>query len=163
VIKVVGFFRRTPMIEFVQKGLSAISLAGEKLYESHVNEAIASVMEKEKIQLEFFCAVARPSEGPRYDFLIEFSGAAPTNNDAARMLASIEEKFHKQNREYDYVRQAQLLNYPVLKILKTGSFEKYRIRRMAGGAKEGQFKAPVLTAETGFEDNFEIERIVELP
>ncbi len=162
IIKVTGYFKRTPLIEFVQKGLGATSLAGEKLYESHVNEAITSVMEKEKVRLEFFCAVAKPMEGPRYAFLAEFSPPAPAEKDIVRILGSIEEELRRQNREYDYVRQAQLLGPPVMKILKLGSFENYRVRRIAEGAKEGQFKAPELTADCDFENNFDIEKIVGL-
>lgn len=164
IIKVTGFFKRTPLIEFVQKGLGATSLAGEKLYESHVNEAMAGVMEKEKIRLEFFCAVAKPLEGPRYAFLVEFSGPQPTDKDTARILASIEEALRGQNREYDYVRQAQLLDSPVMKILKPGSFEDYRARKTAkSAAGEGQFKAPELTADPDFENNFAVEKVVNLP
>ncbi|MFA6432196.1 MAG: GH3 auxin-responsive promoter family protein, partial [Candidatus Margulisiibacteriota bacterium] len=39
-IAVDGFFNNPPVIEFLQKGHNAVSLAGEKLYESQVNEAI---------------------------------------------------------------------------------------------------------------------------
>ncbi len=163
IIKVTGYFKQTPLIEFVQKGLGATSLAGEKLYESHVNEAITSVMEKEKVRLEFFCAVAKPMEGPRYSFLAEFSPPAPTEKDIVRILGSIEDELRRQNREYDYVRQAQLLGPPVMKVLKLGSFENYRVRRIAEGAKEGQFKAPELTADCDFENNFDVENIVGLP
>lgn len=163
IIKVTGFLDKTPLIEFVQKGLGATSLAGEKLYESHVNEAIARVLEREKILLEFFCAVARPLDGPRYSFLVEFSGAAPTDKDAVRILISIEEELCRQNSEYDYTRQAQLLGSPVMKILKKGSFENYRARRIAGGAQEGQFKAPGLTSDPDFENNFNIEKAVQFP
>ncbi|MFH1190388.1 MAG: GH3 auxin-responsive promoter family protein [Candidatus Omnitrophota bacterium] len=162
IVKVTGFFKRTPLIEFVQKGLGATSLAGEKLYESHVNAAIASVMEMEKVRLNFFCAVAKPAEGPRYAFLTEFSPPSPRRQDAARILAAIEKELHRQNREYDYVRQAQLLEAPVMKILKAGSFENYRARRIAEGAQEGQFKAPELTAESDFDKNFEIETTVDI-
>ncbi|MCX5678118.1 MAG: GH3 auxin-responsive promoter family protein [Candidatus Omnitrophica bacterium] len=164
IIKVTGFFKQTPMIEFVQKGLGATSLAGEKLYESHVSEAMTKVLEKEKIRMVFFCAVAKPLEGPRYTFMVEFSDPQPADKDTIRILVSIEEALRKQNREYDYVRQAQLLDSPVMKILKPGSFEDYRARKTAkSAAGEGQFKAPELTADADFENNFIIEKTVNLP
>jgi hypothetical protein len=163
VIKVTGFFKRTPLIEFVQKGLGATSLAGEKLYESHVSEAMSKVLEKEKIRLVFFCAVAKPLEGPRYAFLVEFSEPQPTDKDTIRILGSIEDALRKQDREYDYVRQAQLLDPPVMKILKPGSFEDYRVRKTTNNAAgEGQFKVPELTADPDFENNFVIDKVVNL-
>ncbi|MBN2453869.1 MAG: GH3 auxin-responsive promoter family protein, partial [Candidatus Omnitrophica bacterium] len=162
IIKVTGFFNKTPVIEFVQKGLGASSLAGEKLYESHVNEAVSRVIEKEKILLEFFCAVARPIDGPRYSLLVEFSNDNPSDAEAARLLGLLEKELRVQDREYDFVRNSQLLNDPVMKILRKGSFEKYRSRRIADGAQEGQFKAPQLTVDPDFENNFEIEKVITL-
>ncbi len=163
IIKVTGYYNNTPTIEFVQKGLGATSLAGEKLYASHIDNALVKVLEKEKFRLEFFCAVTQPSEGPRYAFLVEFSGAEPTDKEALRFLMSVEEELGKQDREYDFVRKSQLLASPVLKILKSGSFETYRARRISEGAQEGQFKATELTSDQDFEKNFEIERIILLP
>jgi len=162
IIKVTGFFNKTPLIEFVQKGLGASSLAGEKLYEAHINETMTRVLQKEKVLIDFFCAVAQPSDGPRYSFLIEFSGSTPTRERAGSVLASIEEELRIQNREYDFVRNAQLLDSPVLKLLKKGSFENYRLKRIAEGAQEGQFKAPQLTNNPDFEKNFDIEMVIQL-
>ncbi len=163
IIKVTGFFNKTPTIEFVQKGLGATSLAGEKLYASHVNDALAKVLESENFRLEFFCAVTKPAEGPRYAFLVEFSEPAPSDEIALKFLASIEEELGRQDREYVFVRKAQLLAPPSLKILKSGSFEAYRARKIASGRQEGQFKFAELTSDANFETNFEIERIIYLP
>ena len=162
IIKVTGFFNKTPMIEFVQKGLGATSLAGEKLYESHVNEAMSRALEKNRLVIEFSCAVARPDEGPRYVFLVEFSGDAPSDLQKKKLLLSIEEELCHENREYDFVRKAQLLKSPVLKVLGKGSFENYRSKKIGNGGQEGQFKAPQLTDETDFEKNFSIEEVVSL-
>lgn len=162
VIKVTGFFKNTPMIEFVQKGSGATSLAGEKLYESHVNDAMSGVMKERDVHLDFFCAVARPMDGPRYDLLVEFSQDMPAPAESVMLLESIDSHLRRQNREYDYVRQAQLLAPPALKILKKGSFEKYRSKRISEGAQEGQFKAPELTADADFEDNFETQQTIRI-
>lgn len=163
IVKVTGFYNKTPLIEFVQKGLGTSSLAGEKLYESHISAAVAKVIEKERIMLEYFCAVADPFDGPRYSFLVEFSGVAPAEEAIGRFLRSIEEALRIENREYDFVRNAQLLNDPVLKILRKGSFEGFRSRRISDGAQEGQFKAPELTADPAFAKNFDIEKTIQLP
>lgn len=163
IVRVTGFLNKTPLIEFVQKGLGASSLAGEKLYESHINETMTRVLKREKILIDFFCAVAKPLEGPRYVFLVEFSEKYPTAKRAARLLAAIEKELHVQNREYDFVRNAQLLNKPVMKILKKGSFENYRSKRIGEGAQEGQFKVPQITTNPDFERNFIIEKVVQLP
>jgi hypothetical protein len=164
IVKVDGFFNSTPMIEFVQKGSGATSLAGEKLYESHVNEAAARAAEKHGILLEFFCAVAEADAmlGPRYAFLVEFSGETPSAQKKKAFLASVEEGLLALDSEYLFTRNAQLLKAPALKVIRRGDFEKYRARRVSQGAHDGQFKAPELTADGKFEDNFTIEEEIPL-
>jgi len=164
IVRVTGHYNRTPLIEFVQKGSGATSLAGEKLYESHVSEAMARLIERERLRLEYFCAVAHPTSRPYYAFLIEFSGDTPVESYTSKLITLLESELRAENREYDFVRKSQLLYPPALKILRRGSFEKYRAKRTAGrSAGEGQFKAPELTADTSFEENFEIESVVDFP
>ena len=69
----------------------------------------------------------------------------------------IEEELQKENAEYKYVRDSQLLDAPILKIVKRGEFEKYRARRVKEGANDSQFKVPELTSDPGFQNNFAIE------
>jgi hypothetical protein len=161
IITVSGFFNNTPMIEFVQKGLNAVSLMGEKLYESQLNEAINRAVDKNKLLLEFFCAFAQPGKPPRYVFLVEFDGSVYSAG-KRELLKSIEEELKVENAEYKYVRDAQLLNPPILKVVKKGEFERYRARRVMEGANDSQFKVPELTSDENFQDNFVIEEEVSL-
>ncbi|MCX5686008.1 MAG: GH3 auxin-responsive promoter family protein [Candidatus Omnitrophica bacterium] len=155
VIIVDGFFNKTPVIEFLQKGHNATSLAGEKLYESQVNAAINSVVEKYNLSLALFSTAVQWDMPPRYVFLIEFDDARPPVS-GKELLISIDNELRNQNREYDYARQAQILNSPVLKILNKGSFEKYRAKKIRQGAHDSQFKAPELTADPEFVNNFDV-------
>jgi len=161
IITVSGFFNNTPMIEFVQKGLNAVSVVGEKLYESQLNEAVNRAVDKNKLILEFVCASVQPDKPPRYVFLIEFDGSVSQGGKRA-LLKSIEEELGKENAEYKYVREAQLLNSPILKVVKKGEFERYRARRVMEGANDSQFKVPELTSDTDFQKNFVIEEEVSL-
>lgn len=161
-IRVDGFFNKTPIIEFVQKGIGASSLAGEKLYESQVNDALNSALGRMNLLVEFFCALAEQKEGPRYSFLVEFSGILPSPDGKKRFLNILEEELRKHNREYDFTRSARLLGAPVLKVVRKGEFEKYRAMRIASGAHDGQFKAPELTRDTSFQNNFSIEEEIRL-
>jgi len=156
IITVDGFFNKTPMVEFVQKGLSAMSLAGEKLYESHVNEAINRAIDKNNILLEFFSASFQWERPPRYIFIVEFEKDVPMDK-KKELLRSIEEELYNQNDEYHNIRKAQLLNSPILKVVKKGDFEKYREKRISEGAHDGQFKVPELIPDSGFQNNFHIE------
>lgn len=161
IIRVDGFFNKTPVIEFVQKGLYATSIAGEKLYEAQVNSALNKVLEKERYFITFFSAVAQMGGTPRYALLAEFE-QEPTQEEKKRFLSSMEKALREENREYDYVRNAQLLGPPILKVVKAGSYEKYKAKRLREGAHDGQFKVPELTGDANFEKNFDIAEVVTL-
>lgn len=160
IVKVYDFFNKTPMIEFVQKGRGATSMAGEKLYESQVNESLKASCDATGLTIDFFCAVATPLDGPRYTLLAEFSGPGPSDERMRKFLVSLEVQLRIHNREYDFVRASQLLKEPVLKIVRKGSFEDYRARKISNGAPEGQFKAPRLTDDAEFEKNFSVEKTI---
>lgn len=156
IIKVNGFFKKTPVIEFVQKGLHAVSVMGEKVYEAHVNEAINRAAEKQDLVIKFFSAVVQMDKPPRYVFLVEFnSDPSPVKKRA--LLRSIEEELSKENQEYEYTRKSLVLGPPILKIVTPGSFERYRAKRIGEGVHDSQFKAPQLTADPGFQKNFTVK------
>lgn len=161
VIRVNGFFNKTPVIEFVQKGLNAISLSGEKLYESHVNEAINAANGKLKLAIRFFSASVQMDKPPRYIFLTEFTDDLPQDSKKA-LLKSVEDELCRCNLEYEDTRQRQELNSPILKVVKRGEFEKYRAKRVADGAHETQFKVPELIKDPDFQKNFSIEEEIFL-
>ncbi|MCX5668108.1 MAG: GH3 auxin-responsive promoter family protein [Candidatus Omnitrophica bacterium] len=161
IITVRGFFNNTPVIEFVQKGSNAVSVMGEKLYESQLSEAVNRAVDKNKLLLEFICASVQPGKPPRYVFLVEFDGGVSSGS-KRELLRSIEEELKVENTEYKYVRDAQLLNPPILKVIKKGEFERYRKARVMEGANDSQFKVPELTADENFQNNFVIEEEVSL-
>jgi hypothetical protein len=156
IVRVNGFFNKTPVIEFVQKGLSAFSMTGEKLYESQVNEAVNKASDTLKLLIRFFSATVQRDTPPRYIFLAEFDGS-PDRKQKRLLLGAIERELYNVNQEYEYVRNAGLLASPILKVVKHGSFERYKARRLSQGAHDGQFKVPELVPDPEFQKNFEIE------
>ena len=156
IITVDGFFNATPVIEFVQKGLNATSVTGEKLYESQVNEAVNKALEASKLLIEFFSASIEWGVPPRYIFLVELEGNPPHDKKKA-LLKYIEEGLCDQNAEYKDKRAQQVLGPPVLKMVKRGGFERYRAKKVKEGGHDSQFKVPELTSDMDFQKNFDIE------
>jgi hypothetical protein len=161
IITVVGYYNKTPVIEFVQKGLHAVSIMGEKLYESHVNEAVTRASAKAGIVLKFFSAAAHHGQPPRYAFLVEFESDVPAEKKRA-LLQSIEQELYSENAEYLYTRKIQVLGAPVLKVLERGSFEAYRAKKTAEGGHDTQFKPPELVDDPSFEGNFKVTEEIRL-
>ena len=161
VIRVVGFFNATPIIEFVQRGLNVTSITGEKLYESQVAEAVNKALDQHKLFIEFFTASIQWGRPPRYAFLIEFIENPPLDK-KKDFLRSVEEELRRINIEYGEKRESQRLSPPVLKVVRRGDLERYRIQKVKEGAHDTQFKVPELTTDLNFKDNFNIEEEIFL-
>ncbi|MBL7072159.1 MAG: GH3 auxin-responsive promoter family protein [Candidatus Omnitrophica bacterium] len=154
-IKVTGFFNKTPIIEFVQKGTSVTSAVGEKLYESQIVEAVKIATARLNVPLELFVAVVEWADSARYAFLVEFIEDA-TQEKKKELLLAIEKELCRLNEEYDFNRTSQELAHPVLKVLARGSFEKFRTTKIKEGAHDSHFKLPQLTSDQTFQKNFDI-------
>ena len=157
VVRVAGFFRKTPIIEFVRRSSAVTSLAGENLSESQINTAVMAC----GFPVEFFCAVAAVTPKPIYEFLVEFSRAV-SDEEGLSCLRRIDDELKRQNSLYKYSRDAELLEPPLLKAVKKGAFAAYRERLISKGAPDGQMKTPVLTADEKFADYFDIDRVIRM-
>jgi hypothetical protein len=158
VVRVAGFYKRTPLIEFARKGRDVTSLTGEKL---HVNQLIQAMAEAERatdITVRHYRAFA-DSENSRYAFLVEFETAPPGHKPLARLLAEIDAGLCRLNIEYAQKRDSQRLGAPVLWVMKPHWFERSAHAGMARGARDAQYKAALLTAAA--EDPSEVLFAVE--
>ena len=155
IIKVTGFFNKTPVIDFIQKGHNAVSLTGEKVYESHIDEAVTGAVSKHDLSLVSFSACVQSGNPPCYVFIVEFN-SQPSLEAKKSFLYSIEEGLRKQNSEYDDIRKQFLLGNPILKVVKKGEFERYRHTKVSQGAHDSQFKYPKLSQQIDFYKNFNV-------
>jgi hypothetical protein len=155
IVEVTGFYEKTPLIRFVQKGKGVVSFTGEKLYESQVLAAVEHALAPVLGRCEFIAAVGEMRGAkPRYVFLIEFD--QPVQDAQAKaILDSLEGALRSQNMEYASKRDSMRLGSPVLRIIKSGEFDRYRKRTVEKGKSDGQFKILRLTADAGFADEFE--------
>jgi len=153
IVRVNGFFNKTPVIEFVQKGHNAVSVTGEKIYESHVVEAVGRASDATGIIVSSFCAFLEKDEEPRYAFLTEFLNPVSAEEKKA-FIKVVEKELRAENSEYDDIRKQQLLRHPVLKVVKKGDFENYRRKRVAAGAHDTQVKIPKLATDPAFAKDF---------
>ena len=94
---------------------------------------------------------------PGYVFLIEFA-QAPTDPQAIALINSLEAALRSQNMEYASKRDSLRLGAPVLRIINSGEFDRYRKRAVQNGKADGQFKIMRLTTDAAFADEFQAER-----
>lgn len=161
IIKVVGFYNSTPVIEFVQKGKNVSSATGEKLYENQVVNAVNKAAETTGIGVEFFYCCLEWGMPPRYLFLVEFI-AEHTSIQKKNFLKTVEESLGKINIEYKTKRASQRLGDPSLKVLEKGSFEKFRMAKLALVQHDSQFKASHLSRDFKIPSEFKIVEEIKL-
>jgi hypothetical protein len=157
IVEVTGLHNRTPLVRFIQKGKGVVSFTGEKLYEVQVIAAVEDALAANRGRYNFIAAVAELVDGtaPRLVFLIEFDGdvAEPS------MVDRLDESIGRQNSEYETKRKSLRYGPPVIRVVKSGEFDRYRRRMVESGQRaDGQFKVLRLTADVSFAAEFETER-----
>ena len=149
VVRVVDFYRNTPVIQFVRKGQGMTSITGEKLTESQVTGALLEAVESGGYDVQHFTACVQWGEPPRYALYAEL-GDSMTTERGREFLRAFDRSLCEQNIEYEAKRESQRLGSPVLKRVAPGSYQALRQKRVAEGAPESQVKIPQLSTDMEF-------------
>jgi hypothetical protein len=160
IIEVVGTYERTPLIRFVQKGRGVVSFTGEKLYEVQVLAAVEDALVDLHGRYHFIAAVAERMEGsqpPRLVFLIEFDPGIATRL-GPELVDRLDAALGDHNSEYQAKRKSLRYGAPVVRVVRTGEYDRYRRRMVEAGRSDGQFKILRLTSDPSFAAEFEAER-----
>jgi hypothetical protein len=155
VVRVVDFYRNTPVIQFERKGQGISSITGEKLTESQVTAALVEVVDANQFDVLHFTAAVEWGDPPRYALYAELGDSMTT--DRARELArKIDSALCARNEEYQAKRESQRLGAPVLKRVAAGTWEGLRQKRVAEGAPEAQVKLPQLSTSMSFGEGLDV-------
>jgi len=130
VVRVVGFHNRTPLIEFLSKGSHFANLAGEKLSEYHVAQAMQEVLRQLDLTLTSYslapCWPAESEESitPHYELFVERSDLR--NLDQGLKLAQfLDERLARLNGEYAARRESLRLGAVHLRLLPAGAWQEW--------------------------------------
>jgi hypothetical protein len=161
VVRVVDFYRNTPVIQFVRKGQGMTSITGEKLTESQVTGALLEAVESGGYDVQHFTACVQWGEPPRYALYAEL-GDSMTTERSREFLRVFDRSLCEQNIEYEAKRESTRLGAPVLKRVAAGSYQALRQKRVAEGAPESQVKIPQLSTDMEFGAALEVLEEVSL-
>ena len=157
IVQVQGRFGQTPCIRFVQKGKGVTSITGEKLYESHLTEALGRLRESLGMETCFHVCLADET-GRRYRLYAELGSPVADHHSLAdaldRALAEI-------NCEYRSKRQSGRLLPIEIELLKAGTGARFKAYHVARGQRENQFKVMTLQYARDFDfDAFVREEVL---
>jgi hypothetical protein len=161
VVRVVDWYRNTPVIQFVRKGQGMTSITGEKLTESQVTGALVGAVESGGFDVQHFTACVQWGEPPRYALYTEL-GDEMTTERCRAFVETFDRSLCDQNLEYEAKRESGRLGAPVLKRVAAGSYQALRQKRVAEGAPESQVKIPQLSTNMEFGADLEVLEEVTL-
>jgi hypothetical protein len=158
VVRVAGFYHRTPLVEFVRKGRDVTNITGEKLHVNQVIEALQRAQSAAGIAVQHFRACAEV-ENSLYAFAVEFDDVMPAQERLCRLLRELDAGLRELNVEYAQKRDSRRLGAPILRVMKPGWFERNASSTIKNGGRDVQFKAQLLSSAP--EDPSEILLVVE--
>ena len=160
VVRVVGFYERTPIIEFLHRAGNTCSLTGEKLTEAQVSDAVSAAAQAAGVTLTSFTAAPADEGFPRYVLLVEPT-ADMSRAQLERLRDAFEHELDQRNIEYGSKRESKRLGGPEVWLVKAGEYAARRQRRVASGTNDAQFKPTHLTRDSRILRELEvIERVV---
>ena len=142
------------------KGKGVVSFTGEKLYETQVIAAVEEALAALRGRYHFIAAVAELVDGttPRLIFLTEFDDPI-TDQEGSALVGRVDAALGGQNDEYLTKRKSLRYGAPVIRVVRSGEFDRYRRRMVETGQRaDGQFKVLRLTSDTSFAAEFVAER-----
>jgi len=140
-VEVVGRFYATPLIKFVQKGRGVTNITGEKMYETHILQAVKAIEANQKISVVFFLMLADELEA-KYELYLELQNNMSI--DAGPLAEMMDQELRRLNVEYDSKRASGRLKPLDIYWLQRGSSEASKKHYLDKGQREGQFKPRIL-------------------
>jgi hypothetical protein len=104
--------------------------------------------------------VAELVEGttPRLVFLIEFDDPV-AQQDGSALVDRLDTALGDQNDEYQTKRKSLRYGAPIIRVVRSGEFDRYRRHMVETGQRaDGQFKVLRLTSDPSFAAEFAAER-----
>jgi len=155
VVRITGFERKAPIIEFLHRAGRTCSLTGEKLTESQVTNAIEDTARELDLQVEEFTVAPAPEGFPRYVAYVELRGSAQPGALAAFPKA-FDDALDRHNIEYGSKRGSQRLAAPELWVVEPGTYARLRQEKTAAGASDSQIKPMHLTRDASFSQRVQV-------
>jgi GH3 auxin-responsive promoter len=162
VVRVTGFYNRTPLIEFLSKGSHFSNLTGEKLSEYHITKAMDYSLRQMKLTLGAYAlAPCWHDEQPYYGLFME-SCDLPTETIGKMLIGMLDRRLSELNIEYATKRRSCRLGAIRLEILPSGTWIAWDRNRLSstGGTME-QYKRPCLFGETGFRKSMPVQKEIQ--
>ena len=160
VVRVTGFYNKTPKVEFLYRNNLAMNIANEKTTTQMVDWAAAETQKKTGISFKGYSFYADTSVDPvRYMLLAEPETEIPAEK-VPEIEAVLDEMLSESNEKYFKYRRWGMLAAPKFNILKKDTYADYRDFLKKQGKVLNQVK-PVTVINTPEREEFFLSHIAE--
>lgn len=162
VVKVVGYYNKTPKIIFLRKGRGMTNITGEKVSVNQIITAFQKASEATGISVDHFKAEA-DHKNSRYIFRVEFTTRV-AHEPERQFIRELDGQLKSVNVEYKAKRDSLRLDTPLMHVMREGWYERNRKRQVEGGMRAFQAKTELLSPSILATRQIkpELERIVEI-
>lgn len=145
VVKVVGYFQQSPVIEFMFRKGQLLNIAGEKTSESAAQEALLSCVKEFGGILEDY-SVTLDLEGTAgcYVFYLEMNDADLSSTTKLQFQRTLEEYLGQTNPRYLAGIEAKRIRPLRIYFVRRGTFQVLKQQLLKRGASLNQLKVPRL-------------------
>jgi hypothetical protein len=158
-VRVTGFHRQTPKVEFLSKGSHFSSLTGEKLSEYQVTRAFDVVAaRRDQHVTAYTLAPIWDETQPYYGLFLEEPDAADESR-LHQFLSEFDQQLGVENVEYAAKRESGRLGPVRALLIPAGAWHAWDRDRLAqtGGSPE-QYKHPCLIGDLKFRETMSVNR-----
>ncbi|MEH2070262.1 MAG: GH3 auxin-responsive promoter family protein [Nostoc sp.] len=147
IVKCVGYYNQSPMIEFLYRQGSLLIIRGVRISE---NEIFAAITEASEILgedckiIDYTTSIDVSSFPVKYNIYLEVSKIFTTLPDLTSFRDKFEQVIYDLNVLYLNTRKANIIGAPEIKLLKRDSFKMLKNQIISQGTSEAQFKMPRL-------------------
>lgn len=147
IVQCVGYYNRTPIVEFLYRQGSLLNLYNEKVSEqtifSALTQAIPCLGENAKL-IDYTTQMQFSSQPWCYIIYAEVDSPGEISSHLSQCQNQIECSIREVNKSYQKLREANRIDLPKVKLVQRGSFDLLKSQFLKRGSSENQFKMPRL-------------------
>jgi hypothetical protein len=158
VVRVRGFYRHCPMLEFIGRGRHTSDFHGEKLHQTHVSEVIRELFSARNLS-NWFVLLAPDGDAALDHYTLYVASDEEMDNDWLDGLAARFDEALRSNFHYDYCRklgQLEGIQLCRLGLDVTGALRSFMEEQKRRGIREGDIKPAVLDNRPVWKRVFEV-------
>lgn len=147
IVRCIGFYNQSPIVEFLYRRGSLLNLAGEKVSEDTIFTALTEGIKTfgDDCQIVDYSIQMEFSSHPwRYAIYLEVSKILETPSNLQLFRDKIEQVICELNQVYSILRKSNIIGALELNLVSKDSFKELKTKIISQGSSEAQFKMPRL-------------------